>query len=426
MKSIFKNLPYPQINRSNIVIVGVISILGIIGFIFEFSRVGDFKIFLDAGVMLKQHRNIYVYNEFSQFKYYYSPLFAVFLSFFSGIPQLVPILIWKALNLFFIYRIWTIIEREYLDYSNFTPRNRLWFQIAVFTASLFLLFKTIHLAQMTLFMIFSIVEGLYRIQIKKQVFIGALLLAVSVNIKIMPVVIVPYLLYRKEIVSVVYFVAISMILLYLPILFIGIEYNQFLLSEWWKSINPFQTVHVLDVNERGFHSLSSLFAALFSAETGNQYNLDIRRNILDLGVKEIGLITNIARGILILFTLKVLNTKPFEKSPGKIQSLWEISYIMLITPLIFPHQQVYGFLFSFPAGVYVIYYLFTRRKPARFSRQDALVILAFFIINLEMFFGFIREYLFHFKSLTYGILLLLFCLIRFSPHKLTAYQKDNL
>jgi glucose-6-phosphate-specific signal transduction histidine kinase len=92
----------------------------------------------------------------------------------------------------------------------------------------------------------------------------------------------------------------------------------------------------------------------------------------------------------------------------------EVSYILLVIPLIFPHQQHYAFLFSVPAFAYVLfmvvsnYYEMTKAK--RMILLSALSVI-YLCGNLRSVLGEFNYYYEHFKILTYGALLLIPCLM---------------
>ena len=182
---------------------------------------------------------------------------------------------------------------------------------------------------------------------------------------------------------------------------------------------------MLDVKEKGFHSLSALFTALFTETKGNSYVLDIKRNILLLEDQTVFIIINGSRLILVSLMLWVLNTMPFLKAKSKTHEFWEISYLLLITPLIFPHQQVYGFTLAWPAVIYTLYYFMARRKEQGLQLWDYLWMFTLLLINLELLLGFLRDILWHYKTLTYGILLLTFLLIAANPSKNKVLTKAN-
>lgn len=395
-------------------------ILGVIVLIIEPFRFGDFEVFLGAGKNLAQGKNIYLSNA-NGFKYFYSPFFALILSFFYSVPDIVPVLLWKLLSLVFLFRFWILLEKMCIDYTGFSTRQKFIYQLCVFSLSFFLLFSCFHLTQMSTFLLWAVFECIYQVQVKNRIIVGALILAMAINIKIMPLVLLPYLLYRRHFMAALYTVAFSLLFLYLPALFIGFDYNGFLLHEWFSSINPSKQIHLLDLDETGFHSLTSFLAALLSEGHGNHFDLPLKRNIVNLDPQTITWIIRGAQLLLIGFTLRILATKPFKPATGEHQLFRELSYILLITPLVFPHQQVYGFLLAMPAIAYCIYmFMLEKRAGIGFNAAKLIFVLAVVIINLELFMGFARPWLWHYKTLTYGILLLVVALVLFQTRKKPA------
>lgn len=386
----------------------IVALLAIVYLFAEYKRLGDFSVFWDAGTLLKSKRNIYLYNELNSFKYYYSPAFALFLSVFSAVNPLIIAVIWKALNIGFLVRIWLIIQQRYLDFNLLELKYRRLLEVLMFLGCITFITATFHVVQMSVFLLYAMFEGVDLIIHKKRPILGALLISIAINIKVMPIVVIPYLFFRKEWLSVIWIKVFFIALILVPSLFIGHDYNKFLHSEWWKSINPINEEHILDVNERGFHSLSALITSLFTDNLGNASNLQYKRNILNLNVETVTIILNIIRLSLVGYTLKILGASFFKKSKSKLHVFYELSYILLITPLIFPHQQIYGFLLIFPALTYVLYNLFIDFSlTKKVGVKMVLLLVALILSNSTTIFGFIRYDLAHFKVTTYGVLLIL-------------------
>jgi hypothetical protein len=127
------------------------------------------------------------------------------------------------------------------------------------------------------------------------------------------------------------------------------------IREWWLLINPSNDQHLIDTEERSFHSITTLISILFLKNPPDIYALPIRRHIVDLSVEQVKTIIQVTRLILIASVLIVIKKRPFVKS--SIPELWyESAYIMALVPLIFPHQQHYAFLFQLPAISILIYF----------------------------------------------------------------------
>jgi hypothetical protein len=360
------------------------------------------------------------------FHYFYSPFFALLIYPLTLIPVEIAGTIWSLLSFLMLARTFILIQKLLLPDAK--KKNLIY--CLTFAALVFPLYSNFHMTQMSAFILYAIFESCYFVFHKKQPLAGAALLALAINIKILPVVFIFYFLYRKAFKAAGFTVLFTIVLLLLPMLFLGYDYNSELHNSWWGLIDPTNERNVLDIQERGFHGLSTFFSTLFSDQFGPN-EMQHKRNILNLDITTIGWIINSARLLLIGFTLYFLRTRPFKKSIGRLHMMWEISYICLIIPLIFPHQQTYGFYLLFPAGCYLIYYFFYAKPhfktPWKFQTLIGLACLAFVIINLEILIGAYRELFWHYKTLTYGTLLLLIVLALCPPfdQKESALEASN-
>jgi hypothetical protein len=232
----------------------------------------------------------------------------------------------------------------------------------------------------------------------------------GINIKLLPLVLIPYLFYRGFFKAGIYIIGIYVGMLLLPAVFIGWEQNQLLLSTWADLINPLRSNHVLDAEERSFHGLSTLFSVLFVENPGDTHAMLIKRNIADISLDQLKLILNSTRLVLVLFTFYFLRTLPFKAQVGLKHRFWELSYILMLIPLIFPHQQHYAFLFICPAFIFCLYYFIQNRKTLSKGKYYFMLIsgiLIYLLCNLKLILGNYNEYYEHFKILTYGALLLI-------------------
>jgi len=235
-----------------------------------------------------------------------------------------------------------------------------------------------------------------------------LLLAIGINIKLLPIVFLPYLFYKG------YFKAFGFTLLFYllsligPSVFIGHSYNITLLKSWLVLVNPSQQRHVLDVDERSFHGLSTLLSTLLIKNVPDIHALTLKRNIADLSVETLSKTLLVVRLTLVALTLYLMKWMPFVKSNLR-NSLIEVSYVLLSIPLIFPHQQHYAFIFIVPAFALVLYTLILNfEKTILFKKRTIifLLVLIYLFGNLKIVFGEYNVYYEHFKILTYGALLL--------------------
>lgn len=353
----------------------VLSVIGIVYILMSVASAlegGDFDVFLDAAQKISNGENIYVGPFIKGLQYYYSPLFALILIPFTG-NFFVTEFVWLLLSGFWLYRIWVLIS-SFFDVSILSKKEiGVWVGVSFFLITRFLLYNLV-MIQVTIFLMWAILESIQLIANKKEV-LGAFLLALVINIKLMPLVIVPYLLYRGKFKTVGFLVVFSLMLLYLPVIFIGYDYNAFLLSEWWSIINPGNAEHVLEA-EITYQSLVGTIP-VFLIET--ESIIQVKRNFVNLSVDTVVTITNFARLLVVGFTLYFLGT-PFRKKVDKLSEIWAISYLLLAIPLIFPHQQKYAFLFMFPMISYLVYYSILRYKFNRTISFKVFVGLLGFIV----------------------------------------------
>lgn len=104
-------------------------------------------------------------------------------------------------------------------------------------------------------------EGLRLIHFHKN-WQGAILLAMGINIKIIPLLALFYLFFKGKFNAIrltIIFLAVSLLL---PSLFIGHQYNMDLLQQWKKTISPAGEKYVFE-NNNGCQSLNAVLPAYF-------------------------------------------------------------------------------------------------------------------------------------------------------------------
>ncbi len=423
-----KNIKHKWAYVSGAIIVLLIILL-------EAKERNDFDIFFAASKDLLQRKNIYAisYNDF--YHYYYDVLFALLLVPFTFLPLYFVKILWLCANVFFVVRLWKILL-QYLPIKDFNDKTIFVFNGLVFLFMLRFLRDNFHLAQLTIFILYLILEGLHLIQIHRK-FSGALLIAFGINVKLLPLLMLPYLMYRNEWKAALYVVFCSIALLCIPILFVGLDFNKMLLLARWQLLNPNNANHILDTTERSFHSLTTLLSTLLVKDCGDVYALPIRRNIANISIEKLSMVINVVRFSFALFAIYFLQTFPFKNTDSNIQKLYELSYLCLATPLIFPHQQPYAFLFIFPAVVYLLFYIIqvyfnpeNQKLIPNFKIKKIVLLillcLVYFLTNSHFILGVFNNYYNHFKTLTYGILLLVIILAVCSPKQLLDVEEKKL
>ncbi len=395
------------------------SLLALAYILYEAGGKGDFFIFLSASDDLFRGENIYSKIYLDGFHYLYSQLFAILLKPFTLLPLYMAKALWLALNVFFLYRI-IKIAASFFDLAAFSEKKKLWFLLGSLIFGMYFIRSNFHHAQVTIFILWLALEGL-RFVLEGKEIKGAALIALGINIKLLPAVLLPYLLWRRQFLAFACCVLFCALFLFLPAAFIGTKQNSFLLSEWWKVADPTSQINVIDVQERSFHSLSTLLPTLLMKKVPDQLALPARRNLADLSFETVSIILNITRFLLIFFTLYFMRSLPFREEKNKLKTFWEVSYILLLVPLIFPHQQFYAFLFCIPAAACVLHHLFAS-KEVNYLLAAGLA-LVFLCFNLAFLLGQWKDYYEHFKVITWGAVLLIVLLAVCDPRKLLSERE---
>lgn len=402
------------------IVYALISVALFIFLFIESSNKGDFYIFLEASKDLMNHENIYQKTYFDGYHYFYSVLFALCIYPLTYLPSQVAIFLWLCFNIFLLYKIYGSIN-YLLPLHKLKDNSKKWFWILTFIFSFRFIFENIHYSQVTILLLYLCLEGVRFIQ-NKNIYKGAALIALGINIKLLPLVIIPYLIYRKQFKASGFIIIFYILFQLIPLLFIHEEYFLVLINTWAKLINPTDTKHILDVEERSFHSLTTLLSTLLVQNVPDYYSLNIKRNIFDISLHSLSTIILLVRLAFVMFTFYFLRTWPFQKNKNKTHRYWEISYILCLIPLIFPHQQHYAFLFIMPAFSYCLFYFLKFKTKLNKTKRmfiGSFLILIYIITNLKLLLGSFNEYYEHFKILTYGALFLIILLFVLVPPKAT-------
>lgn len=382
---------------------------------FEAAGKDDFYIFLSAADDLKAPINVFEKTYVDGYHYYYSVFFALLLKPFVSLPYSTLKFCWLFFNCLLFINLLQILFKSDLVKKLPVQKQSL-FVILVFISSLQFFTENINSSQITILILWCCIKGLMLIENQKLV-AGAAILALGINIKLLPLVLIPYLFYRGYFKAVVYTICFYFGMMFLPSFIIGYEYNMQLLSTWLSLINPLNKAHVLDVAERSFHGLSTLLSTLFVENIPDEYALKLKRNIADVNLETLSKIILGARLFLISLTLYFLKFNFFKKAKSNLSLCLEVSYILLLIPLIFPHQQHYAFLFAIPAFSLILYFIFLNNAHSN-KVIIGLTILIYLIFNLKLLLGVFNSYYEHYKIITYAALLIIPILIYISRRKL--------
>jgi hypothetical protein len=261
---------------------------------------------------------------------------------------------------------------------------------------------------MTIFLLWLIIESIVLVDNNKEIKAG-ILIGLGAIIKIMPIVIVPYFIFRRRFIAAFSSLVTIAFAFLLPVMFVGKERFIALNTSWFSILRPDSPEFRQDVVWFMPQNLSAfLYRVLMNI--GAPYT----KNILTLDYKQATSVIATIIGLLIVFALYFLNTLPFKKPESKAHSLYEVSYIVLLIPLIFPHQMKYAFYFVLPAicclTKVVIYNCDKESERYRYVLTVSLTFLSFVLCTMttDLIIGIhYSEITQHFKTITIGTLLLI-------------------
>ncbi len=182
------------------------------------------------------------------------------------------------------------------------------------------------------------------------------------------------------------------------------------------------------LEDLGRPGLSSFILSILHETEGK---VALSRNLFSLNIVTANFVLNIVRGLLVMLTLYFLRWPPFKKNSNVFLNFYALSYIMLVTPLVFPHQNMYSFFYLLPAYSYLIYFamkLFALKQennnyliPLKFKVGLAGIMLSFVFITLSSDGIIGRNYsdiAEHFHFIAIGTFMLIISLILFNPDRI--------
>lgn len=373
----------------------------------------DLDIFMEASRSLFAGNDIYAERYFGIYHYFYSVFFATLLYPLTLLPIYWARFLWLTGGVVVMVRMFSLLLRLMPEQDmKKAGRGLVVFLLVLF--SLRFLRSNLHLGQVNHWIMWLSVEAMFLIWTGRK-FWGGAILALAINIKLLPVVFIPYLFYRSEFRASLFSVICLLLLYVAPVAWIGQDRNTQLLSSYWVRINPMQDRHLFDHEETSFHSLTTLISTFFVEDVREHNGLDVRRHIVGVSEDRLPMVINGVRLVFVLLTLWFLHTRPFVQIDDNKHRLYEMTYLLLAASLIFPHQQHYAFITLCPAILWLIVAYRNTGRPVMFLVLLCMIYLA---LNLGMLAGGLNPWLNHFKVLTWASLLVVLLLIRYHPFRL--------
>jgi hypothetical protein len=378
----------------------------------------DLDIFLQASGELVNGRNPYSRTYFEWYSYFYSPVFAWVVAPLRALPLPLAKLIWGLLSLAAALRtVHLLLERTARPLLNPT------LFAAVRFFALLVLFQSvrdnINLSQVTLLLVWACVEGLGRIE-RGDAWTGGLLIAGALDMKLIPLVLLPYLAYRGHWRGLVAVISCVAALQLAPFVVLGIDRGTELFHSRWAQIDPNSVRHILDEEEPSMLSWGSLLSAYLSVEGGGTNTLELPRNLAQLSVGTIAALVWCGRILFGLFALYFLRWPPFRKAGSPLHAGWELAYLLLVSILVFPHQRPYSLFLAAPAVVWLCTLAALRVSSSTAKPWGWLTLCCVGYLGLNALFlaGEFDELYDHYKLFSFVVLLLLGMLAWSTPERL--------
>ncbi|MCF8225667.1 MAG: DUF2029 domain-containing protein [Bacteroidales bacterium] len=307
----------------------------------------DIDHYLEASRGLFNGKNIYE-------AYLYSPFFALLLRPLSIFDLNIGRIIWAIINFSAAIRLYMVSRKLVEGLISYNKIDLLWWTIGIVIISAGFLNHNFILGQITILILWLTMEGLYQVVLKEKNISGALLLAVAVSIKIIPIAGLFYLFLRGKFKALVFVVIFFIATLFIPSLFVGHTYNMKMLNNWTNTIHPANEKYVFE-QSNGTQSLNALLPAYFY-DFGEKIDSPVHfnRTITSVPHNTLLIILQITRVLLLLSLLFVIHHRSNKHLDPAITFFREFAYLALVTVLIFPHQQTYAMLYIVPAGAYMI------------------------------------------------------------------------
>ncbi len=397
------------------IIISIALLLAILFSAISVTDGGDFDVYIYAARVLNNLQNIYLPPFFKHLQYCYSPFFAFLLIPFSN-SFVITEFVWLLLSFFMLYRIWNLIVL-FLNFSDLEKKQYRWLLILTIILSFQFIKYNVSLIQITIYLLWSSLESL-NLFLKNKYILGSFILALAISIKIIPIVIFPYLIYRK------YFKESALILLFIglfmfmPSLYLGVHLNNYMLLKWWNVINPLNNNRLIETDLSYSYGLSSLVPVYLSSFKLNEQLMTI--------------FINASKLIVISCSFLFFRTLPFKKNTNKIGVYWEYSYLLLVIPMIFPQQNKYEFLFVLPMIIYLLLFFIRYWNILIKSQMYKFHFILFCIAMLPFspFYGsdILGRKFFnltqHFRILTIASLLVIIIALACNPYRMNKQSSD--
>lgn len=365
----------------------------------------DMDIFLQASTDLRAGRNPYLlrYNEW--YRYFYSPFFALAVAPLGWLGATGAKWLWGLAIIAAALRSLSIMER-WLGLQDAPVLHRTRFHAVLLLVLFQPLRDNINSMQLTPLLVWLSLEAVRLVRAERP-WLGGALIAFGLDVKLLPAVLLPYLLWRRHWLGAFAAVAFFLVLQVAPAVAVGWDGLMDLQRTRAELLKPTDPRHILDEEEPSFISLGSLLSAYLSTEGGSSNTLKLPRNLAALPLERIAALLLIGRLLLVALTLRFVRWPPFRQEPNEALVLRETAYLLLCTILVFPHQRNYSLWLAAPALAWIIAAWQRMPHERRATGWTVALIIACLGLNAELLLGEFADVYAHYKLKSFITLLLI-------------------
>ena len=243
--------------------------------------------------------------------------------------------------------------------------------------------------------------------IKGKAFLSGMILAFIISLKVFPVFLLMYFLFKREFKIVCWTFLFLLVFNIIPLLVYGFDQGVAYYIHWWNEITS-----KLELVQ---HKNQSFFSMLGSLMMAKSAGLDIYINLTDLSLVTFKKISYVIIFLGALYPMYLFRRKLTRKN----DSFAYLEYVFVLTsiPILSPLAWKAYFIFLWPGYLFSYYYLFEneRIKNLRIRRVMKLLFIISVLLTVfstDLFLGaYLADLMEVFSSITIGTLLLMAVLI---------------
>lgn len=332
----------------------LIGLVLVIEFIIDVQRAGDFQGYINSGQLVLDGKDIY-----SDYLNTWPPFFSVFsvpLTLLHNLNPLLVRILWLAGSLLAMWYV-VVLSVEMLSQKSpgwKTRGHKISIRELLITIPVLLILKYVmdNMAnlQINMYLLLVCVAAFHQFSVGRNWQAG-LLIALGISLKIYPLFLLIYFLYKREFKLVSWTLLFVMILNSVSFTVFGWEEALDYYLRWQKEVTP-----------RSFmanHKNQSYFGVMLRLFTNMDPDHGLYTNVLSLDPAMIKRLTYLLLGLIGLIPAFVFRKKISDNS--KLATLLEVSFVFSAIPLLSPIAWKAYFIFLWPA-IFMSYTLLFRTK----------------------------------------------------------------